>query len=113
MRFEVQRQDESGNWRPMATHDDMKLAKTLLTDQYRRILDTKTGIIYRQASPETVARWHSRGEVLLPVIQGLCAMWAIGIIRRAMEWPLGVDVLAVLAAVVGGGVGCYRFFAKK
>lgn len=113
MRFQVQRQDENGNWQQMAVHDDFDFAETLLTDRYRRILDTKTGIIYRQASSETVARWHFRGEILLPVIQGLCAMWAIGIMRRMMEWPLEVDVLAVLAAVVGGGVGFYRFFAKK
>lgn len=44
MRYEVQRQDENGIWRPLATHDDLMVAETLLTDKYRRIHDAELNV---------------------------------------------------------------------
>lgn len=58
-------------------------------------------------------RWYSNGEILLPLLQGCCAMWAVGIVRRVFDWPVGVDALGLLAAMVGFVVFAYRFFAKK
>lgn len=58
-------------------------------------------------------RWYSNGEILLPLLQGLCAMWGIGIARRMFGWPIGVDALGVFAAAVGFVVFIYRFFATK
>ena len=40
-------------------------------------------------------------------------MWSIGIIRRTFDWPVGLDVLGLLAAVAGFTVFVYRFFADK
>lgn len=58
-------------------------------------------------------RWYSNGEIILPPLQGCCAMWSIGIIRRTFDWPVGLDVLGLLAAVAGFTVFVYRFFADK
>jgi hypothetical protein len=58
-------------------------------------------------------RWYSNGEILLPPLQGLCAMWSIGIARRMFDWPIGVDALGLLAGVAGMIVFVYRFFATK
>ena len=67
----------------------------------------------RKGWNDVIKTWYSNGEILLPIIQGLSAMWFIGIIRRAMDWPLGVDMIGILSALVGGWVAVYRFFAKR
>lgn len=58
-------------------------------------------------------RWYSNGEIVLPLLQGCCAMWGIGIIRRVFGWSVGVDALALFAAAVGLAFFVYRFFATK
>jgi len=65
MRYEVQRQDENGNWHPMAAHDDRKIALTLLTDKYRRVRDTHLGIniVFTPAVPKPPV-WDLIGMVL-------------------------------------------------
>lgn len=40
MQFQVQRQDEHGQWQLMASHGDLSFARSLLTDDHRRIFDT-------------------------------------------------------------------------
>lgn len=54
MRYLVQRQDETGYWQPMANHDTLDLAKELLTDKCRRILDTQTGTIMQMETESWV-----------------------------------------------------------
>lgn len=50
MRYEVQRQDEKGIWHPLAAHDDLVVAKALLTDKYRRIRDTELNVFIFHSS---------------------------------------------------------------
>lgn len=88
MRYEVQRQDENGNWRPMAAHDDRKIALTLLTDKYRRIRDTQLGIniVYTPPKQESgkppvwdfVGMLLSADRRLLFVVPGFAVLCYVG-----------------------------------
>lgn len=65
MRYEVQRQDENGNWHPMAAHDDRKVALSLLTDKYRRVRDTQLGVnIVFKAAAQKLPMWDLVGMAL-------------------------------------------------
>ncbi len=43
--FQVERQDERGEWHRMASTDDPKQALDLLTDEYRRVIELSSGIV--------------------------------------------------------------------
>lgn len=68
MRYVVQRQDEQGEWQPMAAHNEYHLAEILLTDKHRRIHDTVYGVyIVYTPSKQKRARpplWDIVGMVL-------------------------------------------------
>lgn len=57
-------------------------------------------------------RWYSRIEIIMPVVYGLCFMYAVGIIRMAFDAPVGYDIFGIIGGIAGFGFSIYRFFSK-
>ncbi|MBP8275548.1 MAG: hypothetical protein KAX55_01470 [Propionivibrio sp.] len=55
-RYEIERQNEQGDWEGIANTDDLKLACDLVHDTYRRVRDRETGLIVPASVVETNAR---------------------------------------------------------
>lgn len=117
MRYEVQRQDESGVWWPMASHDDFTLAEALLTDKHRRIRDTELGvfIVYSPpAAPSASENILARSRTVLYL--GIGAIFAAAIGQQQRGWDAtefafrAVFTLGFVLVVAGIAYGAYRLY---
>ena len=47
-----------------------------------------------------------------PLIQALCFMLVVGIIRRALDWPVGVDLLGIIVMIGTLAWWSWRFWKR-